>query len=68
MVRILDINDARELFTRKAVRLAEAEQVVALRSDAGALIAVARGLIASSDLGQHRRDTRALKTERVLSH
>jgi histidinol dehydrogenase len=29
MLRILDINDAQELFTRKAVRLAEAEKVVA---------------------------------------
>ncbi|MGA3026118.1 MAG: histidinol dehydrogenase [Bryobacteraceae bacterium] len=29
MLRILDIDDARELFTRKAVRLAEAERVVA---------------------------------------
>jgi histidinol dehydrogenase len=29
MLRILDINDAQELFTRKAVRLAEAERVVA---------------------------------------
>ncbi|MGD0617551.1 MAG: histidinol dehydrogenase [Bryobacteraceae bacterium] len=29
MLRILDINDAQDLFTRKAVRLAEAEKVVA---------------------------------------
>jgi len=43
-----------------------AEQALALRSDAGVLVAVAHSLIASQDLGQHRRDTHALKTERVL--
>ena len=44
------------------------EQVVALRTDEGVLIAVARSLIGSHELGQHRRDTRALKTERVLAY
>jgi tRNA pseudouridine55 synthase len=42
------------------------EQPVILRADAGAMVAVARTVIATGELGQHRRDARALKTERVL--
>ncbi len=45
----------------------EPESVVVLARDSGELLAVAKAEIASSALGSHRRDHRAIKTERVFS-
>jgi hypothetical protein len=45
-----------------------ADDLVALWLDSGTLLAVARALVPTADLGSQRRDKRAIKTERVLSN
>ncbi len=44
----------------------EAEAVVALKYNSGELVAVARAMVAASELDALRRDQQALKTERVF--
>ncbi|MEE8408438.1 MAG: tRNA pseudouridine(55) synthase TruB [Myxococcota bacterium] len=43
------------------------DELVALWLDSGELLAVARALLPTAELGRQRRDRRALKTERVLT-
>lgn len=59
----LSVADLRTLDTPRF----ELDEALALASDTGDLIAVVRSLIASAELPTLRRETRALKTERVFA-